>query len=157
MYRSAELEELWPFGFSSVGDVTLESAGYVARYVFKKRLTSGLGDSHYDIVNPDTGEVFRRRAEYCRMSTRPGLGSGWLEKFHKDVFPHGKVVIDAHEADAPRFYGKWFKDVDAVGADALARSREEAARKGFSETSSERLRAREAVELAKVKLLERKL
>ena len=30
------LEDLWPFGYSSVGDVTFESAAYVARYVLKK-------------------------------------------------------------------------------------------------------------------------
>ena len=32
LYRSRMLEELWPFGYCTVGDVTFESAAYVARY-----------------------------------------------------------------------------------------------------------------------------
>lgn len=36
VYRSAMLEDLWPYGFSSIGDVTFESAAYVARYVLKR-------------------------------------------------------------------------------------------------------------------------
>ena len=35
-YTSAELTEIWGNGFTQVGDVTPESAGYVARYALKK-------------------------------------------------------------------------------------------------------------------------
>ena len=30
------LTKLWPFGFSSIGDVTFESAAYCSRYIMKK-------------------------------------------------------------------------------------------------------------------------
>jgi hypothetical protein len=46
LYRSAELEKLWPYGFSSVGDVTFESAAYVARYIMKK-VSGDASESHY--------------------------------------------------------------------------------------------------------------
>ena len=36
LYRSSSLEELWPYGHSSVGNVTFQSAAYVARYILKK-------------------------------------------------------------------------------------------------------------------------
>ena len=36
LYRSATLEKLWPYGFSSIGTVNFETAAYVARYVTKK-------------------------------------------------------------------------------------------------------------------------
>lgn len=36
LYISKELEELWPQGFSTIGSVTQDSAGYVARYLLKK-------------------------------------------------------------------------------------------------------------------------
>jgi hypothetical protein len=36
LYRSPMLEKLWPMGFATVGDVTFESAAYVARYITKK-------------------------------------------------------------------------------------------------------------------------
>ncbi len=36
LYRSADLEKLWPYGYSSIGEVTFQSAAYVARYIMKK-------------------------------------------------------------------------------------------------------------------------
>ena len=36
LYTSQQLQELWPYGFSYIGNVTFESASYVARYIFKK-------------------------------------------------------------------------------------------------------------------------
>ena len=36
LYTSKELEELWPYGFSTIGDVTFQSSAYVARYIMKK-------------------------------------------------------------------------------------------------------------------------
>lgn len=46
LYRSKTLEELWPFGHSSVGTVTFESAAYVARYIMKK-VTGEAAELHY--------------------------------------------------------------------------------------------------------------
>lgn len=46
LYRSKILEELWPFGHSSVGSVTFESAAYVARYIMKK-VTGEAAELHY--------------------------------------------------------------------------------------------------------------
>ena len=36
IYTSEALSKLWPFGFSSIGDVTFESAAYCSRYIMKK-------------------------------------------------------------------------------------------------------------------------
>ena len=36
LYVSEKLTQLWPYGYSTVGAVTFESAAYVARYVTKK-------------------------------------------------------------------------------------------------------------------------
>ena len=49
LYRSADLELLWPFGYSSIGDVTFESAAYVARYIMKK-VTGKNADQHYQEI-----------------------------------------------------------------------------------------------------------
>lgn len=37
LYRSSLLEKLWPYGYSTIGDVTFESAAYVARYIVKNQ------------------------------------------------------------------------------------------------------------------------
>ena len=36
LYRSDELERLWPHGFSTIGELNYQTAAYVARYVTKK-------------------------------------------------------------------------------------------------------------------------
>ena len=46
LWRSPTLEKLWPYGMSSIGKVTFESAAYVARYVMKK-VNGELADEHY--------------------------------------------------------------------------------------------------------------
>lgn len=46
LFRSKELEELWPYGYSSVGAVSFESAAYVARYIMKK-VNGEAAEMHY--------------------------------------------------------------------------------------------------------------
>ena len=55
IYRSASLEELWPYGYSSVGEVTFESAAYVARYITKK-VTGDPAQEHYEYIDPKSGK-----------------------------------------------------------------------------------------------------
>lgn len=80
LFRSPLLERLWPFGFSSIGRVTFESAAYVARYVMKK-VTGDLARDHYRVVDPATGEIIDRVPEFCHMSLKPGIGGPWLDRF----------------------------------------------------------------------------
>lgn len=105
LFRSETLERLWPYGHSSIGAVTFESAAYVARYVMKK-VTGHNAHRAYDSVSTETGEVFTRHPEYNRMSLKPGIGAGWYEKFSSDVFPHDRVVHDGTPSKPPRYYDK---------------------------------------------------
>ena len=105
IYMSKELQSCWPFGYTSVGDVTFESAAYVARYVMKK-ITGDAAEAHYTTVNVDTGEISVRTPEFNKMSLKPGIGAGWFDKFHKDVFPRDYVVARGVESKPPRFYDK---------------------------------------------------
>lgn len=95
------LSGLWGKGFCSVGDVTFESAAYVARYVLKK---VGSDVERLGIVDYSTGAICVRRAEFCQASRRPGLGYPWLVKFHGDVFPRDEVVIRGMKMKPPRYY-----------------------------------------------------
>lgn len=105
IYRSAELESLWPYGFSSVGDATFESAAYVARYVMKK-VTGGRAQAHYEALDYDTGEIVSRVPEFNKMSLKPGIGASWFHKYHSDVFPHDRVVVNGIPTKPPRYYDK---------------------------------------------------
>lgn len=125
LFRSPLLEKLWTvpkddplmlhkagesYGFSSVGDVTLESAGYVARYITKK-IYGDSAESHYQGVNA-FGEPVKLRPEYVTMSRRDGIGKDWVEKFgSSDVFPHDRVIIDGKKMKPPRFYDRFFEHV----------------------------------------------
>jgi len=88
------LNELWKFGFTSVGDVTFKSAAYVARYCIKK-IHGEEAAAHYN----------GRLPEYCTMSRRPGIAADWIKEYAGDVYPHDFVVVDrVRKLKPPRFY-----------------------------------------------------
>lgn len=154
--RSPSLETLWPFGSSEVGDVSFESAAYVARYALKK-VTGDLADEHYKTVDRDTGEVTWREPECVHMSLKPGIGAGWFDKFHQDVFPHDRVVVRGVPSKPPRFYDKLLKRRDPSLLEELQEVREREARIRWPDNTPERLLVREVVQRARVSFLKRKL
>lgn len=93
LFVSDELQKLWPLGFSTIGEVNFETAGYVARYSLKK-VTGERSAAYY----------CGRKPEYITMSRRPGLGKGWYEKFKADVYPRDRVVVRGFPSRPPRFY-----------------------------------------------------
>jgi hypothetical protein len=103
LYVSEELQNLWPYGFSTIGEVTFQSCAYVARYVMKK-MKGEAAEDYYKTVDPHTGEVLDIKPEYCTMSRRPGIGAAWIEKYKNDVYPNDYVVINGKEVRPPRYY-----------------------------------------------------
>lgn len=180
LYKSALLEKLWPYGYSTVGAVTFESAAYVARYVMKK-ITGDQAEGHYrGAVDETTGEYEYREPEFNHMSLRPGLGAKWLEQYAADVYPHGLVVINGKEVTPPKYYDKWIEKqvrlarlaptpaasppgvalASALTGDELEQLRENRAKqlaKGNADRTDERLMVRQAVAQARVAALKRTL
>lgn len=118
IFRSDELERLWPFGFAEIGSVTLQSAAYVARYVVKKVKGKDAVD-HYCEIDYSTGEILSERIpEYVTMSRRPGIGKGWLDKYQSDVYPNDIVVVDGKQWKPPRYYDNQLpeKELDQIKA-----------------------------------------
>lgn len=105
LYVSQTLSELWPHGFSTVGDVSYESAAYVARYVCKK-IKGKDAEKHYIRWDPLTGEGIPIEPEYATMSRKPGIGKTWFDQYKSDVFPNDYVVMKKHKIRPPRFYDK---------------------------------------------------
>jgi hypothetical protein len=103
LYTSETLAKLWPFGFVTIGEVTMESCAYVARYVTKK-IKGKDAEKHYIRWDPSTGEGVPIEPEYATMSRKPGIGKSWFEKFKADVYPHDYVVVNKHEIRPPRYY-----------------------------------------------------
>lgn len=154
LYTSVDLQGLWPYGFCSVGAVTLQSAGYVARYIMKK-VTGPRADDHYEYVNPETGEVTQRRPEYVTMSRRPGIGARWFEQFRDEVFPGDFVVVDGRKARPPRFYDNLLEALSEVEHEAMVIHRRRRAAAHRENVTPERLAVREKCTSARVNRLVR--
>ncbi|WNK13943.1 MAG: replication initiator protein [Microvirus sp.] len=155
VFRSGLLDGLWCHGFASVGDVSFESAAYVARYVMKK-VNGDLADKHYEYVDSD-GVVQHRVPEFCHMSLKPGVGAKWLGKFMSDVYPDGKMVVRGVESMSARYYDKLFARADEVGYERLKAEREFEGQERWKESEPDRLAAREAVSLARIRSLKRSI
>lgn len=93
IFTSEKLQKLWPFGFSSIGSVTTESAAYVARYSMKKRIID-------DGVVDDS---------FILMSRRPGIGA---KLYSQTWFYSSKIYTAEGHTSVPRFFAKLFEQKD---------------------------------------------
>jgi hypothetical protein len=99
LYTSGILSDLWPKGFSSIGDVTFESAAYVARYIFKKFEKPIPG-----WIVSEGGECRPKVREFTRMSLKPGIGREWIEKYLDEVYDNDYVVVNGVKCRPPKYY-----------------------------------------------------
>lgn len=93
VYKSKFLSTIWKKGFNTIGEITLESAGYVARYI-RKKITGEMALEHYNGKNP----------EFALMSRRPGIGSDWIKKYMYDCYPKDFTTTKKGRYKPPRFY-----------------------------------------------------
>lgn len=143
LYTSAMLAKLWPFGFSSVGDVTFESAAYIARYVGKKANRVKLPEGF--------------KPEYSKCSLKRPIGKDWFLAFKGSVFPDDAVtLLGGRKVKPPRYYDKLFALSDKVLADIIKASRKERA-KASPDNTPARLLERESVKQAQFSQLKRRL
>ncbi|AXL15042.1 replication initiator protein [Microviridae sp.] len=160
-YTSAVLENLWGKGFCTIGDLTFESAAYVARYCLKKIKASDKSPdqylSHYETVCPYTGEIHTIQPEFARMSNRPGIGLEWYEKYHSDIFPHDTCVYKGRTIPSPRYYEKKLKEKNLLMYDQVKEKRLAKARLYEHDNTPERLRVKETVKIASMQNIYRKL
>jgi hypothetical protein len=116
LYRSPTLEELWPLGFSTIGEVTFESAAYTARYVMKKHL--GKSAEHaYTFCNASTKEEVQLTKEFTTMSRRPGIGKTWYDQFKNDL-KKDFITVRGKKMKPPKYYDGLLEkeDIDAFEA-----------------------------------------
>lgn len=156
VYTSATLDKLWGMGHTTVGDVTFDSAAYVARYIMKK-VTGDLADDHYQWTDWDTGEVHYVDPEYTQMSRRPGIGKGWLEAFQSDAYPSDFVVLNGQKIKPPKFYDRCYEIVDPDELTRIKARRSTRGRKRAHDNTPDRLAVRKKVAEARLNLKRRDL
>lgn len=155
LYRSEALEKLWPFGHSSIGSVTFDSAAYVARYIMKK-VTGDSSFYYYRTVDFETGEIVaERKPEYNTMSQ--GIGKNWYEEYQEDVYPRDYVVVNGKEVRPPKYYDRLYEVEYPSDFARLKESRKLNAKKYADNNTPDRLKTREQVKLSRLNNLPRKL
>lgn len=159
LYTSALLERLWPYGLSSVGSVTFESAAYIARYCVSK-VTGDAAKSYYscpEFIDPDGVIRTSVEPEYNRMSLKPGIGARWLEKYQSDVFPRDYVIMNGVKTKPPKYYDILFERDNPSEFSEIVAQRELSGYSDFlrGEHSVARLSVKEQVHSARSSILKR--
>lgn len=154
LFISESLAYLWPFGFSTVGQVNYKTAAYVGRYVTKK-LTGKVAEGHYvrGPVDYSTGEQIEVSKEWLMCSLKPAIGDLWFDKYKHEVFPDDFVVIDGKKMKPPRRYLKLLKRTHPEIVEKVLWNRRKHAEKHREDQTPERLAVRETC--AKLKLTKR--
>lgn len=91
LFESDTLSRLWDFGSHKLGMVTGASANYVAQYSMKKYGSIPSGN-----LEPP----------FIRMSLKPAIGAGWVEKYGNDL-KGGFMVVNGHKLKIPRSYYRY--------------------------------------------------
>lgn len=159
-FTSDTLSKLWGKGFVTVGEVTLQSASYVARYVMKK-INGDLALNYYKKINKQ-GEILTVLPERTTMSRRPGIGFPFWEKFAEDFILDDTVVIRTTNGSktykTPTYYLNLLeKDLPHLWAD-LKHERLTNYEKHYAfDNTPERLLVKQACTQARIKNLKRPL
>ena len=83
IYTSETIQKIWGKGQITVGDVTWNSAAYVARYVMKK------------IKGKDSAEEYKKLGivpEFVRMSRRPGIGWKYYDNNKEKIYECDEII-----------------------------------------------------------------
>lgn len=99
LFRSSVLDKLWTHGACSIGNVSWDSASYVASYSVKK-LTGEQAAETYDSL----------KIEPPYMTSSLGIGREWIEKWLYDVYPKDWIVVKGHKVKPPRYYDNVLKE-----------------------------------------------
>lgn len=153
IYRSPTLEKLWKLGYSSVGDVTYESAAYTARYILKKQ-TGKKSLDQYCKIDQETGEILEEIApEYNCMSRRNPIGKTWYEKYKGDLYPKDSYHIGKYTLKPPKYYDSLYELENPEEMNRIKNRRVLNRKEG--EDDNERLEAKAKCIDARINLLKR--
>ncbi len=123
-----------------------------------KKQTGKPAQEHYKNVDETTGEISQKLPEFTVMSRRPGIASGWFDKFARDIFPDDYVTLQGKKYKTPRYYDKLLARITPEGyADVIKVKRRQNAMERSADNTPERLAVREEVQRLKLRQLERNL
>lgn len=97
VYVSQTIQDIWGKGNIEYGSITMDSAGYVARYAAKK-LVHGRDQEH------DFHPIHK-------TSSKHAIGKSWIQQNWRQTFNDGYIIIPGNKEKAgiPRYYVDWLK------------------------------------------------
>jgi hypothetical protein len=162
LYTSEQLSKHWlDKGYVTTGDVTLESAAYVAGYV-QKKVNGRQQEQHYrryKDLDRSTGELiepYQLEPEYATMSRRPGIAADWFKKYHKDTYKDF-ITINGKKQKIPKYYDTKLYEMHPELSDAIKAKRKQLALSRADDFTPERLATMEACMKDRMSKFKRKL
>lgn len=144
LYKSVELDQLWKMGRCRIGNVTFESAAYIARYIFKKTLGPS-AEEKYKEFDP----------EYTCMSRASGIGrSFWMQNW-KEIYRTDSVVINKIVLKPPKIYDRWLEKENPDVWKKIRKQRLIDSAAGSDERHWKRLAVREKISALRIARLAR--
>ena len=92
-----ELTNLWGLGYTSVGELTFDSAAYCAQYAMKK-INGPQAQSHYNGKHP----------EFMRTSQN-AIGKQYALQFADEILLHNNTISNGHNQPIPNYYLKQYE------------------------------------------------
>lgn len=109
LYTSETLSSIWTKGHATLGSVTPSSAAYCAAYIIDKR-GGPEAANRYVRQHPVTSDIVTCKPEFANMSSRPGIGRTWFDKYKSSVFPSDFLIVDGKQVPVPRYYFKLLQE-----------------------------------------------
>lgn len=148
LYTSELLNELWRQGtMNLIGSLTVQSAGYVARYGLK----GGSEVWHPDDWTDPYGQVHYAPREFLKASNKPGIGVPWYERYRADMLPRDYCIRDGRKVMVPELYLRRFAQDYPELAEAVKAKRKEMALLTEPDRTLDRLLVRAEVTLARIR------
>lgn len=165
IYTSPTLSKIWGYGFATTTSVSYQTAQYCAHYVMKK-IGGERALTHYLRTHPVSGLTVKVEPEFSLQSMRPGIGSGWYDKYKNDCFPSDFLIVDGKEHRVPAYYFKKLQaeelqaDLTETAASVVRKLKRRRKRDSLPrkiDKTPERLAVREEIKLSRIKRLKRDL
>jgi hypothetical protein len=157
LYVSEYLNAKWRKGYAVIGDVTFDSAAYVARYVMKKQEEYEKDEQGNKtkvkkyLTDEVTGTTIPVEHEFTTQSRRPGIGYEWYKKFKTDAYPSDFITVNGKKMKPPKFYDRKFEEDNPFEMDFIKNNRLEFAKD--NQETMDRLRTKEKLKRIKTKKL----
>ena len=148
LYTSKLITELWGNGQVLIANFEPAAAGYITKYMVKTD-PDKVDPGRRDYIH--NGQRVQLEPEFFIASRRPGIGAGWIEKFHGDVRRDGTIIIEGKPAPLPWYMLDKLKALDPKKWYDITEARIEYAGKHLADSSAERAAVREIILRAKAK------